>query len=674
MHITRASILVPVLSLVARLSPGTGLQQNPQLAKTLHRLWCTTACFLTSPVHSVRRLAASALVSLTTSDMALDQSHSILLKVSDHYMPTNLLNGLLMLLYSFLQTYPKLATDARLRDHGIEALSWLLGVSNKCHANTALALKIMMALGVKEVDTQCMEALVPSFPGAAECHLTHTLLQLAVRPERTIENIFSSNPPAYSDILDGCSSAILAKIKECQCSLRLLKYESLFWCQLENQTLAPKAVAALLSLLGAVMERELSTGLNLPSHRMKLVLACMEGQQGSRASCAALVLTAHLLRKPNTTHGTLSAFTAAITRHSQPIASEDHRLAASVALSIAMNPLLHQCQCIDVAHKEQLIMATVALLQDEDSGIRDSAADIVVALLTPSHGLSRVPHKLQPSPSHPNLALYELLQWLAEECISADDWGLLRVLWHLCSGQGMLASSSTGVSLSGGNTRLFQSHSANLYQEPKQLSVMVGEAVMRAMRRVTVRCKECYQQHNITEMIEADEILLTSKRKEYNHLHKTLECEWVGESLLVGVHGLIRQCKECGHSPTTTEKEGRVKLKQSLDSSEKIPQNLSHCTLHIKNAEENIMTRHENYTQKQTTRNCTQMKILDWLEEERLKLNIRGETLYTLTSEQSLWHNRLLATEAGVYKVACWVFQYLCGVFGVSSKLAYPLA
>ncbi|XP_050733301.1 uncharacterized protein LOC127006950 isoform X2 [Eriocheir sinensis] len=673
-HITRASILVPVLSLVARLSPGTGLQQNPQLAKTLHRLWCATACFLASPVHGVRRLAASALVSLTPSDMALDQSLGILLKVSDHHTPTNLLNGLLMLLFSFLQTYPKLATDARLRDHGTEALSWLLGPKNKCHVNTALALKIMMALGIKEVDTLHMEAPMPSLPGAAECHLTHTLLQLALRPECTIENIFLANPPADSDILDGCSSAILAKIKECQCSVRLLKYESLLWCRLEDYTLSPKAVAALLSLLSAVMEREESTSLSLPNHRLRLVLACMEGKQGSRASCAALVLTAHLLRKPHVTHGTLKAFTAAITRHSQPTTSEDHRLAASVALSIAINPLLCQCQCVDLALKEQLIMATVALLQDEDSGIRDSAADIVVALLKPSHSPSKVPHELQPSPSHPNLALYELLQWLAEECISAEDWGLLRILWYLGSGQSMLASSCTAVSLTGNNTRLFQSHSANLYHEPKQLSVMVGEAVMVAVRRVTVRHKECYHLHNTTEKKEADEVLLAKQCKECNHLHKTSESERVGESLLAGVHGLTGQCREYDHPPKTTENEGRGELKHILDGSKKIPQNLNHCTLHKKNGEENVTTLRENYTQKQTTRNCTQMKIPDWLEEERLKLNIRGETLHTLTSEHSLWHNRLLATEAGVYVVACRVFEYLCGVFGVSSKLAYPLA
>ncbi|ROT78520.1 Thyroid adenoma-associated protein-like protein [Penaeus vannamei] len=76
MSIKVSSSLVPVLSLLARLSPGTGLQQNAEVNDILQCYRTETTRLLESPIHTVRRLASLAVVALTPSEDVLQLVHS----------------------------------------------------------------------------------------------------------------------------------------------------------------------------------------------------------------------------------------------------------------------------------------------------------------------------------------------------------------------------------------------------------------------------------------------------------------------------------------------------------------------------------------------------------------------------------------------------------------------
>ncbi|XP_045130483.1 uncharacterized protein LOC123515715 [Portunus trituberculatus] len=480
-HIKSASILVPVLSLVARLSPGTGLQQNPHLTRTLERLWHSTACLLESPVYNVRRLAALALVSLTPSNQALPRALKLLLKASDPITTTNLIHGHLLALSNFLQTHPNLAEESKLRKSASASLAWLFSPRNICHINTALALKIMMVLNINIMDACHIPALDSSLPGAAECRSTLTLMKLSHWPRNTIESLFLSEAPIRMDLLEICSDAILYEIKDCHCASWLLKCESCFWHHLEESILTPKAMAAILQFLTVIMEKVESAGSSIPTQGLAVLLSCMKGLQGSSATYAALVLLAHLMRHPaNITEDILAAFAGVLSQHSHPTSSEDHRLAASVALKVAIKPIFTCHHQVSLTVRKQLVMSTVALLQDEDSLIRDTATGIVVALVTPSGAIQEhTPHS-QPNP-HPNLALFEFFRYLADKSMTDSDWTILRILWEVCFGEEGSKSFFSATTLTASHLRLFQSHAANLYHEPRQVSISVGVALMKTI-------------------------------------------------------------------------------------------------------------------------------------------------------------------------------------------------
>ncbi|MPC10267.1 Thyroid adenoma-associated [Portunus trituberculatus] len=251
--------------------------------------------------------------------------------------------------------------------------------------------------------------------GAAECRSTLTLMKLSHWPRNTIESLFLSEAPIRMDLLEICSDAILYEIKDCHCASWLLKCESCFWHHLEESILTPKAMAAILQFLTVIMEKVESAGSSIPTQGLAVLLSCMKGLQGSSATYAALVLLAHLMRHPaNITEDILAAFAGVLSQHSHPTSSEDHRLAASVALKVAIKPIFTCHHQVSLTVRKQLVMSTVALLQDEDSLIRDTATGIVVALVTPSGAIQEhTPHS-QPNP-HPNLALFEFFRQLAFE-------------------------------------------------------------------------------------------------------------------------------------------------------------------------------------------------------------------------------------------------------------------
>ena len=472
-HIKSASILVPILSLVARLSPGTGLQQNPHLTRTLQGLWHSTASLLESPVYNVRRLAALALVSLTPSSEALSQALKLLMKASDPITRTNLIHGYLLALSNLLQTHPSLAQDSKLRKSASTSLMWLFSSRNRCHVNTTLALKIMMVLNINILNDCHIPALDSFLPGAADCRCTLTFMRLSHCPRNTIESLFQSEAPIGTDLLEVCSDAILNEIKDCLCAPWLLKCESFFWHHLEESSLTPKATATVLQFLTAIMEKRESGRSCICKQRLAVLLSCMKGLRGSSATCAALVLMAHLMRHPaNITDDILVAFAGVISQHSHPTSSEDHRLAASAALRVAIKPLFTCHLHVNLTVRKQLVVSTVALLQDEDSSIRDTATAIAAALVTCSETtLAHSPHSQ--ANIHPNLALLEFFKWLANKSMEENDWTILRILWEVCFGE------LSVTTLTAGHIRLFQSRAANLYYEPRQVSISVAVALMK---------------------------------------------------------------------------------------------------------------------------------------------------------------------------------------------------
>ncbi|XP_071535152.1 tRNA (32-2'-O)-methyltransferase regulator THADA-like isoform X2 [Panulirus ornatus] len=505
--INTSSSLVPVLSLVARLSPGTGLQQSNELKVILHNFCQVTTTLIGSPVHTVRRLASLAVVALTLTEQAPQCINNLLhLMREPKLMTTNLIHGNLLTLMNFVQTYSQVRDDVELRKNIFTSLVRFLGHDVKCYINATLALKILMLLQLDDI-TINMLPIDLSQPGAAEYKQMVTKIKIKHNFQDEIEKVLMSEVPDNHDLDDLCIDRILDNVRMYKNISWLSKIERLIWKRLEQEPLTYKSASVNMKLLCTLLEKNDILGSSPSEKCVRNLLIVLKGCHGVRLTSLALVIVAHLFQKLHENHWPgreikshlLSTFTDVISLYSTPTSTEDYRLTASIALKISIKALLCSEQDISLSCKEKIIFACTELLQDEDSCIRNSACYIVLSFASTDQHLRAVSennikiihfekfmlHSLSGSALHPNLALLEFAKVIARRCISTSDWSTFRVLWKICSSQYCFDFSASHEISSNSRSYLFQSHTMNLYKEPKQLSLILAKALLEMLQQGT---------------------------------------------------------------------------------------------------------------------------------------------------------------------------------------------
>lgn len=213
----------------------------------------------------------------------------------------------------------------------------------------------------------------------------------------------------------------------------------------------------------------------------------LKGYQGHKVASLALITVAHLLKKlcnreweEKVKNAIILAFIDRVKDYSASTSTEEYRLAATTALKICMNSLVNSYHDIEANCKGQLIVSCIQLLQDEDSDIRNSASHIVQSYLC--NGEEDLTYESGVA-FHPNIAMRDIVHNIAIKCVNSKDWSTLKVLWKICSGQlGEDSALFNRMLLTSTKSYLFQSHAMNLYKEPKQISIIISQALVKALR------------------------------------------------------------------------------------------------------------------------------------------------------------------------------------------------
>lgn len=507
MSIKVSSSLVPVLSLLARLSPGTGLQQNAEVNDILQCYRTETTRLLESPIHTVRRLASLAVVALTPSEDVLQLVHShVDLLERQGKISNNQTHGSLLTLTNILTSYPDIQNNSTVREKITLRLLSLINSEHRCYVNTVLAVRICQLLKT-DVNFGKSVAIHTAHPGAAEyCHLLSKMKMKEVTSNEMRECLISWI--SDHDMEEICFDYMQEHIAQYKNSPWLKDVEKLLWEKLEHHTTV-RWSPVLNTLYSIIKEQGYVT--HTPSKdSLKTVLHLLKGYHGVKVAAQTLRVVSYLFKCiscsqwPNTEIRTeiLSAFSSLVSKYATPTSTEDYRLAASDALRVALRTLLFSGLKLQPLYCEQLVYACVELLQDEDSTIRDSACHIVESLRkSRSQNLERVSTEINDLSSetinllHPNLSLREYFGLLASWSASRKDWAFLRILWRISSNQQQspAISSRDGESTLKPKSYLFQSHTMNLYKEPKHVSIITSELLLKVLKdhKSSIQYEEC---------------------------------------------------------------------------------------------------------------------------------------------------------------------------------------
>ncbi|CAL4256102.1 unnamed protein product, partial [Meganyctiphanes norvegica] len=475
----QASYLVPVLSLLARLSPGTGLQQNLQLSKTLQNYSSVTLAILKSPVHSVRRLGSLALISLTPTreiPLLLDKIlHTISNSNSIKFRCTNLVHGHLLILQNLIYFYPEICKHNSFKIKILDSLQSIMMAQENCLVIKSIAIKLCTVLEPEHMtDTEIRQN---TEPGGADYirKLTELNLQHSTK-QSTLEQYLMSN---CQDEMEMSVKFLEEKILNDKENEYLSEfYETMMWKRLEMESKQNyKQVSPVLKLF-MVFLNKYSVFKCMPSESSICTLhSLLSGTMGVFVSSQALKIASYIIKVyPEKIFGKdqfLKEFVCKINHFSNPISTEDYRMAATESLIVCLNTLLNNN--LMFFQKEKLITACIHLLQDEDSAIRDTACKIVNSL---SFCRSPNVNHLQ----NANLSLKTLIYSISTYYIHIGDIEMFQILWKLCHGPLLqnleFPSEILEINVS---SYLFQSHTMNLYMEPKQISLTVAQALMFAI-------------------------------------------------------------------------------------------------------------------------------------------------------------------------------------------------
>lgn len=507
MSIKVSSSLVPVLSLLARLSPGTGLQQNAEVNDILQHYRTETTRLLQSPIHTVRRLASLAVVALTPSEDVLQLVHRhVELLERQSKITNNETHGSLLTLMNILTSYPDIQNNTTVKGKISTALLGLINSENRCYVNTVLAVRICQLLKTN-INFEKSVALDDTHPGAAEYFQLLNKMKMKEVTGNEMRKCLISWISDH-DMEEICFDYIQEHIGQYKNSPWLKDIEKLLWEKLEHHTTV--RWSPVLNTLHSIIKEQGYVTHTPSKDSLKSILHLLKGYHGVKIAAQTLRVVSYLFKCiscnqwPNTELRTeiLSAFSSLVSKYAAPTSTEDYRLAASDALRVALRTLLFGEPKLHPLFCEQLVYACVELLQDEDSTIRDSACHIVESLRqNRSQNLERGSTEINDLPAenihllHPNISLREYFGLLASWSASRRDWTFLRILWRIASNQQQSPAKSSKDEESSIKPKsyLFQSHTMNLYKEPKHFSIITSELLLKALKdhKGSVQYEEC---------------------------------------------------------------------------------------------------------------------------------------------------------------------------------------
>ncbi|XP_068212279.1 tRNA (32-2'-O)-methyltransferase regulator THADA-like [Palaemon carinicauda] len=483
--LTEHSHLVPVLSLLARLSPGTGIQKSQKLNERLSKYYNVTFLLLGSPIHTIRRLSALSLVALTPCEQAVVMVKRIISSLGNERSSANEVHGKLLTIIEFLDTYPNLITDDNVRVPLVSLALMILESTNACYVTANAALKIVKVLNVETCDVN-LDAIDIFKPGAPQFVLTATKLGIVRFSEEEKEKFVMKNI-LYTQVLEESFLTFLEGYIENTTSEKWMeRVETAIWQRLEDSGSLKSPV--LVRVLYVILNKQNRISQFPLEQGMENLLTLLQGFCGAKISSKVLTVIAFIIKylcsvdqfdSPLTCR-IVRIFCSVVRKYSNPTSTEDYRLEASTALSVAF-PSLFSCQmCANITTNEQLVFAVLDLVQDEDSLIRDASCQIVLQLqkYSLSHLLYLYPESCLKNQIdklvHPNLALKYFIEIVTTHSIHHNDWELLRSIWR---SQYEDIKSEHKPKLS-----LFQSQSVNLYSEQKHCGTQIRKAFERVIR------------------------------------------------------------------------------------------------------------------------------------------------------------------------------------------------
>ncbi|XP_047483007.1 thyroid adenoma-associated protein homolog [Penaeus chinensis] len=507
MSIKVSSSLVPVLSLLARLSPGTGLQQNAEVNDILQHYRTETTRLLESPIHTVRRLASLAVVALTPSEDVLQLVHRHVELLEGHGKITNNeTHGSLLTLMNILTSYPDIQNNTTVKGKITTVLLSLINSENRCYVNTVLAVRICQLLKTN-VNFEKSVALHDTHPGAAEYFQLLSKMKMKEVTGNEMRKCLISWISDH-DMEEICYDYVQEHIGQYKNSPWLKDIEKLLWEKLEHHTTVQWG--PVLNTLHTIIKEQGFVTHTPSKDSLKSILHLLKGYHGVKVAAQTLRVVSYLFKCiscnqwPNTEIRTeiLSAFSSLVSKYAAPTSTEDYRLAASDALRVALRTLLFCEPKLHPLYCGQLVYACVELLQDEDSTIRDSACHIVESLRhNMNQNLERGSTETNDLPPetihllHPNISLREYFGLLASWSASRRDLAFLRMLWRIASNQQLSPAESIKDEESTVKPKsyLFQSHTMNLYKEPKNVSIITSELLLKALKdhKGSLQYEEC---------------------------------------------------------------------------------------------------------------------------------------------------------------------------------------
>ena len=475
------SHLVPVLSLLARLSPGTGLQQSQEVINRLCKYDSVILHLLKSPIHTVRRLAAISLSALTPSENAVKTVNSIINSFYCNNLSANEMHGKLLAISNFLSVYPGFLSDGGVKEPLILALKKITK-TDRCYINTTLALKILKSLNASNLEISVSDISMYEL-GASQ--YMQTTLKLKIRQmsdedllKFLIEDVFS-----WQSVEEHFIDHLESYLHNQTSNSWIRETEAAIWQKLENRNAS--CTVLLVRILCLILNKQNRIE-KMPSEKcIENLLLLLKGCRGAKIASKTVIIIAYIIKNIHVVERTelsvedtlICEFCSVISKYSNPSSTEDYRLAASEALRIAAPAVLLNYLGQDIVVKEQVIVAVLDLLQDEDSLIRESSCQIVFALQ--EIFLLDVNHESYLKSQicevvHPNLSVRYFLEIVAEFCVNSKNWELLHVLWTLAY-QDKACEYQPKLSL-------FQSQAMNLYKEPRYCGEYISTTIEKTVR------------------------------------------------------------------------------------------------------------------------------------------------------------------------------------------------
>ncbi|XP_018016032.1 uncharacterized protein LOC108672799 [Hyalella azteca] len=493
-----SSVVIPVLCLLSRLSPGLQLCDD-QFKEVIAGFQESLRLLLGSSIFYIRSLAAKSLLSLIPRAEQTCFIEVLLDKLYEHSgnpaqasardivrehncISSNERNGFLLLLKYYIQR-TKIPVDSIPNENPSEMLCSVAAKvfmrDGECFINRSLACECLMHLNDYSlfVDKLIFGGARLHHPGSERFLELTIMYQLRAAPASRREITVSTH--LFGSFPESAKIAADFWVKELQVQNyplddsdwfileNLLK--NILYCELNmNSANFLRTICRLFDSRKSIVKDMTK---NFDCHGMchHALMSVLRGDLNAAAQRDLLTLMSYLLSslRVSFTDDVLMLFSKTVLAFSQENAAEVYRLCSAKCVGLLLPRLMTPGGGSLVSLKENLVKIVCDLLYDEDPYVRSTAS------LFLSHiAESSLIHK-----THPNKALVDILDYIAEQCCLQDDVMLLESLWREYKEVARTSSGIGAKTKNCGKSYLFESQSLNLYKESSIMLQLLQQAL-----------------------------------------------------------------------------------------------------------------------------------------------------------------------------------------------------